>query len=128
MNFFIEKEGKAYTINARERAPIMARNESYNAYKQKDKSKENFFLFVYLRTQANRPFPIVCQVFTGPLSIAIPGEILGYWELHKRFSVMKWKDLIEPTIKLCENGFVLSKHMADSFRLHSSFKDAPYYR
>lgn len=47
MNFFIEKEGKAYTINARERAPILARNESYNAYKfQQNKSKE-FSLFMY---------------------------------------------------------------------------------
>ncbi|KAG4075074.1 hypothetical protein HA402_008139 [Bradysia odoriphaga] len=105
MNLFIEKEGKAYTINARERSPILARNESYNAHK----SEQN-------------------KMFTGPLSIAIPGEVLGYWELHKRFSVMKWNELIEPTIKLCENGFVLSKHMADSFRLHSGIKDIPYYR
>lgn len=33
MNLFIQKEGKAYTINARERAPIMATNESYYAFK-----------------------------------------------------------------------------------------------
>ncbi len=40
MNLFIEKEGKAYTINARERAPILARNESYAAYKfEQNKSK-----------------------------------------------------------------------------------------
>ncbi|KAJ6642576.1 Glutathione hydrolase 1 proenzyme, partial [Pseudolycoriella hygida] len=105
MNFFNKKEGRAYTINARERAPILARNESYAAFKfQKNK------------------------MFTGPLSIAIPGEVLGYWELHKKFSVMKWKDLIQPTIKLCENGFVLSKHMADSIQLHSDVKNIPNYR
>lgn len=68
------------------------------------------------------------KVFTGPLSIAIPGEVLGYWELHKRFSLMKWKDLIEPTIKLCENGFVLSKHMSDSFRMNTALRDIPHYR
>lgn len=41
MNLFIEKEGKAYTINARERAPILAKNESYNAHKSEhNKSKK----------------------------------------------------------------------------------------
>lgn len=45
MNLFIEKEGKAYTINARERAPILARNESYTAYTSpQNKSKK--FIFV----------------------------------------------------------------------------------
>lgn len=69
---------------------------------------------------------IKITVFTGPLSIAIPGEVLGYWEIHKRFSLMKWRDLIEPTIKLCENGFVLSKHMADSYRFLKM--EIPHYR
>lgn len=55
---------------------------------------------------------------SGPLSIATPGEVKGYWQLHKRFGSMPWKELIEPSIELCEEGFILTKHMADVLEPH----------
>lgn len=58
---------------------------------------------------------------SGPLSIAVPGELLGYWEMHKRFGTMSWTDILRPTIELCERGFVMTKHMADF--LNPRFKD-----
>lgn len=57
MNLFVEKEGKAYTINARERAPIMARNESYNAFKfQQDKSNKFLLLLLVENTDEKLVF------------------------------------------------------------------------
>lgn len=63
---------------------------------------------------------------SGPLSIAVPGELLGYWEIHKRFGSMSWTDLLRPTIELCERGFVMTKHMADF--LDPRFKDDTNFR
>lgn len=54
----------------------------------------------------------------GPHGIATPGEVKGYWELHKRFGSLPWKELIEPSIELCEEGFILTKHMADTLEPH----------
>lgn len=76
MNFFIEKEGKAYTINARERAPIMARNESYNAYKQKDKSKENL-LFVYSWHRLTQHSPFKCLLDHCRLQYRVRFSVIG---------------------------------------------------
>lgn len=60
-------------------------------------------------------------VRSGPLSIATPGEIRGYWEMHKRFGSMPWRDIIQPTIEICEKGFQMTKHMSDF--LHARMKE-----
>lgn len=87
MNLFIN--GKAYSLNSREVAPIHATADKFK-----------------------RPEDIQ----KGPLVIATPGEMKGYWEVHKRFGSLKWKDLIEPSIRVCEDGFKLTQHMADSIQ------------
>lgn len=88
MNLFIG--GKAYTLNAKDVAPINSKNETF-------KTKQDYE--------------------HGPLAITTPGEIKGYWELHKRFGSKKWKDLIQPAIELCERGIELTEHMHDALLL-----------
>ena len=43
----------------------------------------------------------------------MPGEIKGYWEAHKLYGKLPWKRLFEPTIKLCEEGVIISKYVAN---------------
>ena len=66
------------TLNARERAPI---NSFVNMFNGSEKLSSR-----------------------GPLSIAVPGELLGYWELHHEYGSLPWPDLIQPSIELAKNG------------------------
>jgi gamma-glutamyltranspeptidase/glutathione hydrolase/leukotriene-C4 hydrolase len=40
---------------------------------------------------------------------AIPGELKGFELAHKHFGKLPWKDLFQPAINMCENGFKLTK-------------------
>ena len=56
----------------------------------------------------------------GPGASGVPGELLGYWEAKKRFGNpdIKWADLVQPAIDLCQKGIAISSALASA--LHSS--------
>lgn len=89
MNLLIN--GRTVTLNAKEVAPIAVTNETF-------KTEDDYRL--------------------GPLSIGTPGEVLGYWELYRKYGSLPWKDLVQPSVKLCEDGVILTKHMSDALRPH----------
>ncbi|XP_055551316.1 glutathione hydrolase 1 proenzyme-like isoform X3 [Wyeomyia smithii] len=94
MNVYIKKHKKAYTLDARE---ISAKKATEDMHLH-DPSTTN----------------------EGPLSIATPGELKGYWEAHQRFGKLPWREILQPSIDICNNGFPMSKHMYDS--LHINWK------
>lgn len=50
------------------------------------------------------------QVFyTGPMSVAVPGTVLGLWEASSRWGSMPWADLFAPAIRLARDGVVLNE-------------------
>nr|XP_042908628.1 scoloptoxin SSD14 [Parasteatoda tepidariorum] len=52
----------------------------------------------------------------GPLSIAVPGELAGYVSVHDEFGKLPWEDLFPPTIKMCEEGITVNRHLARALR------------
>ncbi|XP_043464243.1 glutathione hydrolase 1 proenzyme-like isoform X2 [Leptopilina heterotoma] len=50
--------------------------------------------------------------YQGGLSVAVPGELLGYWEAHQKFGKLNWKDLFLPTIKLCQTGSRINSYLS----------------
>ncbi|KAK6348388.1 hypothetical protein TWF718_006185 [Orbilia javanica] len=70
--------GSSKTVNFREMAPGAAWKDMYNSD------------------------PMLAQ--RGGLAVGVPGEIDGYWKAWKMYGRVQWKDLFEPSIKLCEEG------------------------
>ncbi|MUP39085.1 gamma-glutamyltransferase [Labilibaculum euxinus] len=44
----------------------------------------------------------------GDLAVGVPGTVDGMVKLHQKYGKMDWKALLEPAIKLAENGVALS--------------------
>ncbi|XP_022916451.1 glutathione hydrolase 1 proenzyme-like isoform X2 [Onthophagus taurus] len=87
MTIYIREEKRAYTLNAREFAPLTTKEELYT----NDSTTKK-----------------------GPLAIGVPGELKGYWAAYKRFGKLPWKELIQPSIDLCEHGYNISLAQHDS--------------
>ncbi|KAI4489122.1 hypothetical protein M0804_004620 [Polistes exclamans] len=47
----------------------------------------------------------------GGLAVAVPGELRGYWEAHKKYGKLKWIELFKPTIELCLIGSVINDYL-----------------
>uniref|UniRef100_A0A2P2I3X9 Gamma-glutamyltranspeptidase 1-like n=1 Tax=Hirondellea gigas TaxID=1518452 RepID=A0A2P2I3X9_9CRUS len=81
----------AYTLDAREVAPIAATRDMYKGNATKS--------------------------FKGALSVAVPGEVHGYYALYRKFGGgLPWRDLLAPAIRLCEDGHPVNWHMAKALR------------
>ncbi|XP_076166612.1 glutathione hydrolase 1 proenzyme [Ptiloglossa arizonensis] len=48
----------------------------------------------------------------GGLAIAVPGELRGYWEAHRKYGKLPWSQLFEPTISLCNTGSRVNNYLA----------------
>jgi gamma-glutamyltranspeptidase / glutathione hydrolase len=53
---------------------------------------------------------------TGHLAAGVPGAVMGLWEAHQRFGTMPWPRLLEPAIRLADDGFSVDAELAASLR------------
>lgn len=89
MTIYIKETGTVETLNAREVAPLSAHRDMY-ANNASLSSK-------------------------GGLSIAVPGELKGYWEAHQKYGKLEWADVVQPTIDLCKKGILVTPFLAGFF-------------
>ncbi|KAG5877461.1 hypothetical protein JTB14_024994 [Gonioctena quinquepunctata] len=83
MVIYKKKSKKVYVLDSRETAPKAATRDMFSGH------------------------PELSQ--TGGLSVAVPGEIRGYWEAYKKFGGgVPWEDLPKSAIKQCQSGIYLN--------------------
>ncbi len=47
-------------------------------------------------------------------NVSVPGTVAGMWEAHKRFGALTWAQVVAPSVKLAEEGVILSDGEADA--------------
>ena len=60
------------------------------------------------------------------LAVGVPGTVAGFALAHERYGNSEWRDLVEPSVTLARDGFVVSDRLANSLsgRLEA-FRDYP---
>ena len=91
MLIYIAKTQSFYALDYRERAPIAA---SAKMYFRNGKPDEDL-------------------ARTGPLAVAVPGELAGLDAALKKFGTMKFSALAAPAIHLADTGFPATSHLAE---------------
>ncbi len=86
-----DKNGKAFTLDFREKAPAKATRN------------------MYLDSLGN---VIPGLSFSGHLASGVPGTVDGMVETHQRFGKLPWEALLEPAIALAEKGVVMTRKEA----------------
>jgi len=51
---------------------------------------------------------------TGHLASGVPGAVAGLYAAHQRFGSKPWSQLLEPAIRLAEQGFKVDEHFSDA--------------
>ncbi|CAF1316917.1 unnamed protein product [Rotaria sordida] len=93
---YSKKKNKAYSLIGRERAPLAA----------------NATMFIGRENMS----------MTGGLAIAVPGELRAYKKAYDEFGGgVSWRDLFQPTIELCRNGFIISSSQAAAIKETKSY-------
>ncbi|MEP0712573.1 MAG: gamma-glutamyltransferase, partial [Algoriphagus sp.] len=44
----------------------------------------------------------------GLLAVGVPGTVAGLYQAHQKYGKLPWAELVEPSVKLAENGFTMS--------------------
>lgn len=87
-----DSKGNATTFNFREKAPKAASREMYLG-----KNDE-------VRNNVNHD---------SILAVGVPGTVAGLYKAHSKYGKLDWAKLVDPAIKLAENGFKISPVIAD---------------
>lgn len=85
-----ESESEVWSLNFRETAPALSNKTMFSD----DPTKSQW----------------------GGLAVAIPGELRGLQEAHKRWGTIPWKTLVEPSAKLAA-GWKVQKELARRIRI-----------
>ena len=85
-------DGTMAALDFREKAPLAATRD------------------MYLDAQGN----VTDASVVGYLASGVPGAVAGLYAAHDRFGELPWKDVVEPAIRLAEQGFIVDRELAGS--------------
>ncbi|MCA1582080.1 MAG: gamma-glutamyltransferase [Acidobacteria bacterium] len=88
-----DPSGKVLVVDYREVAPREARRD------------------LYIRPNARGIVPSAAE---GPLATGVPGTVAGLALAHRRGGRLRWRDLLEPAIRLARDGFVMTENTSAS--------------
>jgi gamma-glutamyltranspeptidase/glutathione hydrolase len=54
--------------------------------------------------------------YLGYLASGVPGTIAGFYLAHQRYGSLPWSKLVQPAIKLAEEGFIVDARLAKSLK------------
>ncbi len=75
--------GKSFALDFRETAPLAARRDMFLDDKGEPTDRS----------------------ITGHLAVGVPGSVAGLWALHEKVGGKPWSELLQPAIRLSEEGF-----------------------
>ena len=84
-------KGKFFSLDYREKAPLASTKD------------------MYLDASGN---VIPEKSMVGIFSVGVPGTVAGMEEMHRKFGLLPWKDLIQPAIDIARNGHALTSREA----------------
>ena len=93
MVIYLKDQNKSLTIDYREKAPAAAHRDLFlDANGNYDKTKAQFSL----------------------LSAGVPGSVAGFYHALINYGTLSWEDVMEPSIKLAEEGFIVPHDLANT--------------
>jgi len=93
----VYKDKKSDFIDYREQAPLSAHRD------------------MYLDEKGD---VIPYQSVIGILSSGVPGTVAGMWLAHEKHGSLPWKELVQPSVTLAEQGFKVHPKLASSIKRH----------
>ncbi|HSJ08800.1 MAG TPA: gamma-glutamyltransferase [Longimicrobiales bacterium] len=89
-------DGRATTIDYREKAPLAAHAEMFV-----DPATGEYSSSIHHNSH---------------LAVGVPGTVAGFDYAHQRYGAAEWGSLVAPAVTLARDGFPLSTNLANSFR------------
>ena len=97
-----ESDGLIQSLDFREKAPITATKDLYLDDRGQVKPQ---------------------QSVNGHLSVATPGTVAGLAEVHRKYGKLSWRQLVQPSIGLAQDGFLVTDRFVDMAALRESVLD-----
>lgn len=93
----LAETGEVHLLDYREMAPAAATRD------------------MYLRARERAPDAAPPSVY-GALAVGVPGHLRGHAAMVERFGTRTWAELVEPAVRLAEEGFPVDDHYLGAVR------------